>query len=100
MIELGQDSQRAKDWQKVIEQELRTGNVDGVDFRHFFDGFTAATDAPSCVRSFSSQLLHLPSLIEMRRTTLRKSPSSTPIARSSLRTETLMPGGIAGRSHV
>jgi hypothetical protein len=50
MVEVGQDSQRAKDWQKVIEQELRTGNVDGVDFRHFFDGFTAATDAPSCVR--------------------------------------------------
>ena len=49
MVEVGQDSQRAKDWKKVIEQELRTGNVDGVDFRHFFDGFTAATDAPSCV---------------------------------------------------
>lgn len=49
MVEVIRDPQRAKDWKKVLEQELRTGNVDGVDFSHFYDGFTAATDSPSSV---------------------------------------------------
>lgn len=48
MAELIENSTAAKRWKQVMEQELATGNVDGVDFREFFDGYTAACDAPAC----------------------------------------------------